>query len=210
MGMLLPESSERTHQGILLQFAKYLERFVRKDTDHDVYRRFNSDRTRMIQLYRDVDCQVERVGLYSVQPFGKSYFHNRIMEIVRGGEHGAYHFMMIIESIPTDTSQKCIQFADYMEDGALHITGYGDTAVGSSPIPFRQKYLAKGHFMTVQLRPRIDFGETAKRLLLNAVSPDPSFDTPLLVPFGNVLCDTSQGEHESRRLGDGGLLFIHP
>lgn len=207
MGMLLHESSQQRQSDTLRKFSKHLERLVRKDTDHDVYRRFNGDRTRMIQLYRDCDCQVERVGLYSVHPTGETFFPHRIMEIVRGGEHGDYHYMMIIESIPTDMSQKSIEFAHYMEDGVLHITG-GGYVFNSSPLTFRQEHLSKGHFMTVELIPQINFGETAKRLLINAINPDPSFDTPVLIPFGNLLRDTRQGEPGSRRLGDGDLLFF--
>jgi hypothetical protein len=191
--MLLPERNIRNpeRKSLISRISEII--LGKKETD---YIRFSADGTRKIHLWWDRDCEVSRAGMFAVSPFNKAdKWDDRIFEIARIGNPGEYRFYINIESVATDSSRDVIKFSHYDESGILQISGGSFVYKDEDPSESRARDIQRGHMLTSHLPHRIHFGETVKRFLLNAVSENPSFDSPELVPY-DVSLDTGRQSKE--------------
>jgi hypothetical protein len=191
---MLPELSY-PNKSILKSIRKRLsELFFHKDNydEYRHYRRVNHDQTRSIHIYYDHDCEVARVGLYSLYFFAQTgnYYEKRIMEMTRIKDGLDNHFSLIIESVATDKSREIYNFTGYNDEGVLHNSGacYVDFSEYKNVDIMRQNLIDRGHLKTCELPVRIDFNQTAKIFLENMTDPNPTFNTPILVPAPMGIC----------------------
>jgi hypothetical protein len=193
--MFLPE----LHSGNTgkISWISRLTEILQRKKERD-FVRFSLDGTRKIHLWWDKDCEVSRAGMFAVSPFNiADKYDDRIFEIARIGSPSEYRFYIYIESVATDSSRDVIKFSHYDESGILQISGGTFVHMDEDPSESRARDIQKGHILTSYLPHRIHFGETIKRFLMNAISDNPSFDPPELVPYDAALDSGGKGKNFS-------------
>jgi len=176
--MYFAERHPEKPRGLMAGFQRALEKAGLVGEKDYSYARYNEDRTRAIILWVDRDCGVSRACQYSLT----DNYARRVMEVCRSGIPGDFHYTIMIESVTSDESTTISHWGYYDQDGILHLTGESAVLLGTSPDTCRDDLLGKGHFNTGNLLPVIDFEETVRLFMINAANPNPSFDTPQLVP----------------------------
>jgi len=162
----------------LFQKIGSLLREIRRH-ERNPYIRISPDGTRDICVWRDTESEVDRV-----------IFHHRneqlvfrIMEICRSAHSGEVHYTLMIEAVERSRNHIVKRSGYYDENGILQWHGTSSLLYGESPEKYREYYRQHGYFDIAHVPSRIDYNETVKRFLLNAVSAEPSFETPMLVPY---------------------------
>ncbi len=169
---------ETTKPGDFIKKISALLREIHRHEDNP-YIRTSPDGTRDIWMWRDTESDVNRVIFHSKR--GNTVF--RIMEVCRSSHSGKSQYTLMIEATERDKSTIVTRMGDYDENGILRWHGSSCVFAGESPEKSRKDYRLRGYFDIAQVPSLIDFNETVKRFLLNAVSEHPSFETPVLVPY---------------------------
>jgi hypothetical protein len=201
--MFIPEKSSVIQRKFSLK-TTFREIFkINRHTEKPLnyYQVYNSDHTRSIIIKKNEEAGYISAGFYTLDKLpSDNYVIMPIMVITQSMDD--HKFDISIEGVPFDNTTKVLMYAHYLEDGVLDITGDVTLIKPVDPRKPRNDRINQGYLSMEKVYGRINFVETAKRFLENAMSPNPSFLTPELVPYDPQLT----GNDEPKLSGEIFLL----